>query len=125
MPGAAQKRVYVALAQHLPLVVALALDRDMQPEVNLATRSTPMSRPVSSSRFGQSGQRRTSSTSNSGLLPREPHEQLLEPTALLRLVPALRADSVQHRAGPRPAAEIHPCLPAVHETSPVIEPPAP
>ena len=47
-----------------------------------------------------------------GLLQRKTHEQLLEPAALLGLVPALGTDAVEDKSDARPSAEIevHLCI---------------
>ena len=106
---AAQKLVDLALAQRVPVVVTLALNGDP------LTGCSPRDQIHAHVAAIQAGQRFALGPIGPapdlvdlkfGLLKREPHEQLLEPAALLGLVAALVADAVEDLARAWPAREI-------------------
>ncbi len=106
---AAQKLVDLAFAQRVPLVVALALYGDMLAGCSLRDQINAHVAAIEAGQglaLGPVGPAPYLVDLEFRLLKREPHEQLLEPAALLGWVAAVFADAVEDVARDRLPAQV-------------------
>ena len=114
---AAEKLVDTALAKHMPVVVALALDGDPlaggspRHEIDPNVSSVEPSQRLA---LGPVGPAPDPVDLEFRFLKRDPHEQLFEPASLLGLVAALFADALKDATRARPSSEVEAQLRYVH-----------
>ena len=119
--GAAEELVDLALAEGVPVVVALALDGDPFPRSAPRHEVDPDVAAVESGQrlaFGPVGPAPDVVDLEFGPLARDPHEQLLEPPPLLGLVAAVVADALEDDPRARPPPEVEIRLRARHGAAP-------